>query len=456
MKVLRLNHATKRSTVITDLKNQHTNFVDLSYIKMTFISLLPYSPLGINLYYTPAPLLRMDPLLTLRKCLKAGTPITLHDNAGTEVSDLPQCVYIKLGNFIFSRDAASNFRSKRGAGDYYPLDAVWFMMGQRERSYGEYMQDARRNGVGVVSLVDRRDLISYLEEEQRPEECQFVDVTAPLPVPRRTFAEDEASEEVWEGAGMEVEPTGKVVPPKSINSRPAQSRSHELRTVGGKDFKNVLDIAIDLQKSLNETLSSGTNATSNKPISLIEQIASANRPTTTVKPQQSTRPTERRDIIPIIVVPATPTASITLYNARQFLEEGRYLTLTEAKSEGITKENSLFFEHKFTSQRVRVQIVDNPTRLSPADWDRVMAVFVQGNTWQFKGWKWETPVELFQSVRGFVLDFDDKEIDSKIANWNVTRITINRSRRHLDSNASFRFWAKLEEHLKSRRVLTDR
>jgi hypothetical protein len=318
------------------------------------------------------------------------------------------------------------------------------MLERREGSYSEYMQEARRNGVGVVSLVDRKDLVAYLEEEQSPEDCQFVDLTAPLPVPRRSFGD----EEVWEEPVTAALIIPQTVSTSRVKSRPAKARDSGLLSTH-KDFSNVLEIAIEIQKSLTEAAAVPlTNA--RQPVSLIDQITSANRPAQ--KPVQTSVPS-RESVVPIIVVPATPTALLTMYNVRQFLEGGHFVSQADAKAEGRSKENSLFFERKNGNRKIRFQVVDNPTRLSSADWDRVVAVFVQGNTWQFKGWKWDTPAELFHHVMGFVLDFDEKGQDPKMSGWNVTRLTISRSRRHLDSNAIFQFWSKFEDYLKSRRML---
>lgn len=42
------------------------------------------------------------------------------------------------------------------------------------------------------------------------------------------------------------------------------------------------------------------------------------------------------------------------------------------------------------------RVVDNPQRLTQGEWDRVVAVFVMGPAWQFKGWPWDgNPVEIF-------------------------------------------------------------
>lgn len=45
---------------------------------------------------------------------------------------------------------------------------------------------------------------------------------------------------------------------------------------------------------------------------------------------------------------------------------------------------------------VIIRVIDSPQKLAPADWDRVVAVFVMGPAWQFKGWPWNgNPVEIF-------------------------------------------------------------
>ncbi len=42
------------------------------------------------------------------------------------------------------------------------------------------------------------------------------------------------------------------------------------------------------------------------------------------------------------------------------------------------------------------RVIDNPQKLTNAEWERVVAVFVMGPAWQFKGWPWDgNPVEIF-------------------------------------------------------------
>lgn len=49
---------------------------------------------------------------------------------------------------------------------------------------------------------------------------------------------------------------------------------------------------------------------------------------------------------------------------------------------------------------VPYRVVDNPQRLTQGEWDRVVAVFVMGPAWQFKGWPWDgNPVEIFSKSK---------------------------------------------------------
>jgi len=111
---------------------------------------------------------------------------------------------------------------------------------------------------------------------------------------------------------------------------------------------------------------------------------------------------------PIIIVPSAPTSIITIYNAKQLLEEGSYVKAEDARlahgdAEKPTKVS--ISRRDGAGRSCKYYIIDNPTLLTGADWLKVVAVFAAGSEWQFKGWKWGskgkgeapdiTPVQLF-------------------------------------------------------------
>jgi parafibromin len=100
---------------------------------------------------------------------------------------------------------------------------------------------------------------------------------------------------------------------------------------------------------------------------------------------------------PIIIIPSSPNSLITMYNAKDILQDLKFVTQEEKKASGSQRENEVLLQRrKDGNMTVPYRIVDQPGKLTPHDWSRVVAVFVLGPAWQFKGWPWEgNPVEIF-------------------------------------------------------------
>ena len=94
------------------------------------------------------------------------------------------------------------------------------------------------------------------------------------------------------------------------------------------------------------------------------------------------------------------------------------------------------------------QLIDNGTRLTSAEWERVVAVFAQGATWQFKGWKREAPVDIFSRSLGVHLMYDDERPSKNVMAWNVRILKISKSKRHLDKPVHLDFWRQLDEFVR--------
>ena len=97
------------------------------------------------------------------------------------------------------------------------------------------------------------------------------------------------------------------------------------------------------------------------------------------------------------------------------------MTIEAKLQSGCKKEPKQYINRKMPNgQYAQYKVIHDPTLLAPEEWDRVVAVFALGQTWQFKGWPklWSNPAELFQRVVGFHLILDNKEIDATIQSWN--------------------------------------
>lgn len=162
------------------------------------------------------------------------------------------------------------------------------------------------------------------------------------------------------------------------------------------------------------------------------------------RPQSGTKRISRT---PIIIIPAGTTSLISMYNAKDILQDLKFVTTEQKKLGGGKRDNEILLQRQRNGVSVPYRVVDNPAKLSPADWDRVVAVFVMGPAWQFKGYPWENPVEIFAKISAFHIKYDEMKLDANVARWAVTVIELSRTKRHLDRASLMIFWEKLDKHI---------
>ncbi|XP_015112093.1 parafibromin [Diachasma alloeum] len=152
---------------------------------------------------------------------------------------------------------------------------------------------------------------------------------------------------------------------------------------------------------------------------------------------------------PIIVIPSGNTSLITMYNAKDILQDLKFTPAEDKRAAGCKRESEMLIQRrKEGGLTVPYRIIDNPGKLTTEDWDRVVAVFVMGPAWQFKGWPYGgSPVEIFSKICAFHLKYDEMRLDANVARWAVTTIELSRSRRHLDRANLMRFWEILDKHI---------
>ncbi|BES93455.1 unnamed protein product [Nesidiocoris tenuis] len=160
-------------------------------------------------------------------------------------------------------------------------------------------------------------------------------------------------------------------------------------------------------------------------------------------------PNKRTSRTPIIIIPSATKSLITMYNTKEILQDLRYVSTEEKRQAGEKRANEVLLQRrKDGNTTVPYRVIDNPGKLSSSDWERVVAVFVMGPAWQFKGWPYNgNPVEIFSKISAFHLKYDDLKLDDNVARWAVCVIQISRMRRHLDRAALMVFWEKLDKHI---------
>ncbi|ESN95419.1 hypothetical protein HELRODRAFT_102643 [Helobdella robusta] len=153
---------------------------------------------------------------------------------------------------------------------------------------------------------------------------------------------------------------------------------------------------------------------------------------------------------PIIIIPAATTSIMTMYNVKDLLQDLRYVSVEEKKSQGVKRDNEVLLQRQKsgTTLTVPYRVIDNPSKLTADEWDRVAAVFVQGPSWQFKNWPWGgNPVEIFSKMKAFHLKWKELPLDANVQKWAVTVLSLDKQRRHLDRATLKTFWEVLDKHM---------
>lgn len=163
----------------------------------------------------------------------------------------------------------------------------------------------------------------------------------------------------------------------------------------------------------------------------------------------SNQQNKRQSRTPIIIIPAATTSLITMYNVRDVLQDLRFMTTEQKRAQGGNRDNEVLVQRrKDANTTVPYRVIDNPNKLTAHDWARVVAVFVMGPTWQFKGWPWDgNPVDIFSKICAFHLKYDEMKLDANVARWAVTVLNISREKRHLDKSILMTFWEKLDKYM---------
>lgn len=169
------------------------------------------------------------------------------------------------------------------------------------------------------------------------------------------------------------------------------------------------------------------------------------------RPNVKTKP----DGPPIIIVPSASQTLLNTFNVKEFLEDGVYVS-PEVKVKGMAKKvDIVFVQRKMGRERpVPYEVRDKVQGLTSKDWERVVAIFVLGKDWQFKGWPFSDRVEIFNKFMGVFLRFEDDSVESakQVMQWNVKIINLSKHKRHQDKTAVLNFWQGLDSYIQSRKL----
>lgn len=150
-------------------------------------------------------------------------------------------------------------------------------------------------------------------------------------------------------------------------------------------------------------------------------------------------------------------------NIKSFLESGIYIPPDSNLAGSSASANILHVSRLLPSidnqRHFRFILVDTPEQFKPDYWNRVVAVFTTGQTWQFKSYKWQNAPDLFKNALGIYVGWRGEDVPGTVKGWGrgVTSAQVEKwnpqqgvSGRWRDREVVEGIWDRVEDSMRSR------
>ncbi|KXT07653.1 hypothetical protein AC578_10221 [Pseudocercospora eumusae] len=171
-----------------------------------------------------------------------------------------------------------------------------------------------------------------------------------------------------------------------------------------------------------------------------------------IRPPVKPTPSGRRPE-PIILLSSSFSSLLKMQNIKSFLAEGIYTPLEQSGEAANILHITRQLRTVHPGHTTRFILVDDPSNFRPDYWDRVVAVFTTGQTWQFKSYKWTNPAELFNHALGVYVGWKGEVIPDTVKGWGrqVLSVQIDKgSNRWRDREVVEDIWSQIEARMRSK------
>ena len=354
-----------------------------------------------------------------------------------------------------NKQTALSSQSKSGGDDHYTLGSLWLFLKFKEEKISDYLRETQKQGIEPVVGQNKEKIIDFFIKNIDNVDILDNEIRPKTLITLGKKKKGGNLEEMYKDKNNRNEDNKKNE--KYLNY--LKQRDDEL-----KDEKLAIMnyIYTHEKKSLNR------NSLMKPPENCLsfENLLSISKKIFTMegglKERQETKSfleelIERNEglgtIKLIIVVPSTFTeGNLCEKNAKAFLNDGKYININnmdEKEKELCVEDNDEnVFQYKIQGKDFLFEISSNVRKFSNNDWKRVVAVFVQGDDWEFKDWpKSESVSTILQKVKGYYLKYKNYPLNNNIKKWNLEILEISRNKRHFDISLQNKFWDSLSEFL---------
>ncbi|CAG7968702.1 unnamed protein product [Penicillium olsonii] len=417
-----------------------------------------------------------DPLLSLRRAIASGnlpTPTTsseLSDQHATE--DLAKATHLYFSQPVpqtIPLSTVTRFISE-ATQSAVDLRSILFAWQNKDVAIPEYIASAEKfneelkqhtqegekeQSVQILVFVERLDLITWLEgaaeeiDHIKPLEGAAAAAEAAAAAAGVAQAENAAGIAAGATGGVASAPSGTTGaaqtgaqsgrPQKQIDPRLQEiyngerktgDRNTVLRGIKPTDFSHVRKSAeLFLDRNRNRPGQPGAKPGSKSGVPA--PSAGLSMPSSR-KSSSHSRPD------PIILISPSASSLIRMSNVKTFLEKGIFVPPDHPTLSSATDANLVKLERPLRinsdpsnpstsaigsrtggkpTRPTKFIIVDGTTNFKPEYWNRLVAVFTTGQTWQFKSYKWSSPPELFKHATGVYVGWRGEDVPSQVKGW---------------------------------------
>ncbi|KAI0097380.1 RNA pol II accessory factor, Cdc73 family-domain-containing protein [Nemania sp. FL0031] len=392
-----------------------------------------------------------DPLLLLRQSIALGsavTPTASAEPAAPEVnlSQATHLTFTSPTHISLPIDTATRFLSE---GTPVDLRSIYFAWLNREVAVPEYNafasqfnQDLGSKGqIHKFTYIQKLDLITWLESASEDSEN-----IKPLEGEKDGSASAAAAAPAV-GATLGRSGKGTLDPRLASiynSERKMGDRNSVLRGIKPTDFSHVRKLAA-LFMTKKPPHPSSSNIASNPAIA---------------SHQKQKRPD------PIILLSPSASSLLRMSNIKSFLEGCQYVPPNSLTATSSTTANMLHINRVMkdidSNRPMRFILVEGTEQFKPEYWNRVVAVFTTGQTWQFKNYKWSNPNELFRHIPGIYVGWRGEQPPESVRAWGhrVLNVAVDRwknpgtttvdSSRWRDREAVEGVWKAIENNMRAK------
>ncbi|GAB7352036.1 hypothetical protein MBLNU459_g2549t1 [Dothideomycetes sp. NU459] len=412
-----------------------------------------------------------DALALFRQCISEGSsplPTTSEDASNTtDTAPLASATHL-LFNIQSAAEGARHIalpltlstRFVSQAHGALDLLSVYFCWLNKDKGVGEYISAtqalntersaAQLSNVRNLVFVEKLDLNNWLSDDAAENESEFI----------KSLDDNKATRQQAQDAADRLADGADVVMGDAGDAGALQG--------GRREEERLREIyAMERKMGDRNTVLRGIKPTDfshvRKYTDLFLRRSKAPAPTAPLSAptpalRGSGKPSRRPE--PIILLSPSASSLLRLSNIKSFLVDGVYSPPTSTSSTGL---NILHINRPLSSidpsRPLRFILVETPDNFKPDYWSRVVAVFTTGQAWQFKGYKWQNPADLFSHALGVYVGWRNEGVPDSVKGWGRSVLSVGvdkwregqtNQQRYRDRETVEEVWSAIENSMRAR------